>query len=109
MEDIPDNSHFHFDGVISFSALHATGHVTITKAINKNTVFNQLKIAQKIDPRNQKGGRIIFTLNFFSDGKSKNIELMNSLQDGFIIYAGFQFYRSDRLWTITKSYFLNKN
>ncbi len=46
MEDMPDNAHFHFDGIMSFSTLHATGH-TWSNAI----YYTYLQLEKKADPK----------------------------------------------------------
>ena len=51
MEDMPDNSHFHFDGVISFSTLHATGH-TWSNAV----YYTYLQLDKQADPKKIEAG-----------------------------------------------------
>ena len=51
MEDMPNNSHFHFDGVMSMSTLHLTGH-TWSNAV----YYTYLQLDKKADPRKIEAG-----------------------------------------------------
>jgi putative ABC transport system permease protein len=51
MEEMPDNSHFHFDGVVSFATLHRTGH-TWSNAV----YYTYLQLDKGADPRKIEAG-----------------------------------------------------
>ncbi|HEY4060995.1 MAG TPA: ABC transporter permease [Puia sp.] len=51
MEEMPDNSHFHFDGVISMATLHRTGH-TWSNAV----YYTYLQLAKGADPKKVEAG-----------------------------------------------------
>lgn len=51
MEDMPGNSHFHFDGVMSFSTLHATSH-TWSNAV----YYTYLQLDKNADPKKIEAG-----------------------------------------------------
>jgi putative ABC transport system permease protein len=51
MEDMPENSHFHFEGMISFSTLHPTGH-TWSNAV----YYTYVQLDKGADPRKIEAG-----------------------------------------------------
>lgn len=51
MEEMPDNSHFHFDGVVSMATLHRTGH-TWSNAV----YYTYLQLDRGVDPRKIEAG-----------------------------------------------------
>ena len=51
MEEMPDNSHFHFDGVISMATLHRTGHTW-----SNARYYTYLQLDKGADPRKIEAG-----------------------------------------------------
>jgi putative ABC transport system permease protein len=51
MEEMPDNSHFHFDGVVSMATLHRTGHTWSNAAY-----YTYLQLDKGADPRKIEAG-----------------------------------------------------